>query len=176
MVLVFAAGIVALSQFNRELIPPIEFPQTVLIAFNPGQDSEVMLNEVTIPLEEAVSDIEGVVNVESTTSDGLSVVVVMSEFGMDQEAIRGDIQERIDVTDFPDGMDAPDLLTFSLSDLPIISSSASSPDLDISEIKVLVENEIVPQLETIDGVAAVGEWRSNLPTELPPTPLPTEKS
>ena len=44
-----------------------------------------MRDEVTIPIEKAVQSIEGVVNVQSTTSDGVAYVVIMNEFGRDPD-------------------------------------------------------------------------------------------
>ncbi|MEA3439937.1 MAG: efflux RND transporter permease subunit, partial [Chloroflexota bacterium] len=175
-VLVFIAGVVAFTQFNRELIPPVEFPQTVVLVMNPADDAETMLENITIPIENAVSDIDGVVNVESTTTSGVSAVVVMSEFGLDQDAIRQEIQTNIDALDFPEGMTPPQLLSFSLSDLPIVSVSASSDELDLVELKLLGEKEIIPELESVPGVAVVEVSGAQiLPTELPPTPEPTEE-
>jgi multidrug efflux pump subunit AcrB len=175
-ILVFVAGVVAFTQFNRELIPSIEFPQTVVLAFNPGDDAESMLENVTIPIEDAVSEIDGIVNVESTTTSGVSAVIISNEFGLDQEEIRQEIQSSIDGLELPDGMDPPQLLTFSLSDMPIISASASSTELNLVELMKFGEEEIIPQLEAIPGVAAVEVTGAQLlPTELPPTPEPTEE-
>jgi hypothetical protein len=67
-ILTLVAGIFALTQLEQELIPPIEFPQTVVLAFNSGLESKAMRDKVTILIEEAVKDIEGVVNIESTTA------------------------------------------------------------------------------------------------------------
>ena len=69
-VIVLVAGVLAIPQLKQELIPSIEFPQSVVLAFNSGVDSQAMLDEVTIPIEDAIRDIEGVVNLESTTSSG----------------------------------------------------------------------------------------------------------
>jgi HAE1 family hydrophobic/amphiphilic exporter-1 len=54
-ILVLAAGVVAALQLNQELLPRIEFPQSVILALNPGTEVDVMLEEVTLPLEEAWS-------------------------------------------------------------------------------------------------------------------------
>jgi len=154
-VLLLVAGGIAFTQLNQELIPKIEFPQTIVLGLNPGMDANALLEQVTEPLEEALAAIEGVVNVETTTSNGLVVAIVRNEFGEDQEAIRTQVQEAIDGLDYPEGMEAPELLTFSLSDLPIASISISSEGMSLEELKALVESEIVPQLEEISFVAAV---------------------
>ena len=154
-VFLMVAGVFAFTQLNQELIPQIEFPQTIILALNPGMDADTMLNEVTMPLEEALSHIEDVVNVETTTSSGLSVTVVRNDFGLDQEEIRAQIQAVVDAIELPEGMEKPDLLTFSFSDLPLASISISSEGSSLQELKDLVEAKVVPELELIAGVAAV---------------------
>jgi multidrug efflux pump subunit AcrB len=175
-ILALAAGVLALTQLKQELIPSIEFPQSIFIAINPGMDPETLRDEVTIPIEDAVREIEGVVNVESTTSSGLAFIVVRNEFGLDQDAIRADLTNAIDGLTYPQGMEIPELLTFSLSDLPIAILSVSSPDLSLIELKDLAEAEIIPALEAIGDVADVSvSGGQELPTPPPPTPEPTQE-
>ena len=154
-VLIISSGIFAFTQLNQELIPKIEFPQTIVLGLNPGMDADTLLQQVTIPLEKAVSDLDGVVNVETNTSDGLSLAIIRNEFGADQEEIQRLIQNALDQLSYPDGMEKPELLTFSLSDLPIASLSISADDMTLQELRTLVEDEIVPELEGISSVAAV---------------------
>ena len=49
-VLVMVGGLYAVTQFKQELIPAIEFPQTVVLAFNSGMAAEDMLDQVTKPI------------------------------------------------------------------------------------------------------------------------------
>ena len=94
-ILALVAGIFALTQLKQELIPSIEFPQTVVLAFNSGMEAEAMRDEVTIPIENAVKDLKGVVNIESTTASGVAYVMIQSEFGLDQEDLRTKTKEAI---------------------------------------------------------------------------------
>ncbi|MGD8602990.1 MAG: efflux RND transporter permease subunit [Anaerolineales bacterium] len=153
--IIFIAGIFAVTQLKQELIPSVEFPQTVVLALNPGADRDTMLQEVTLPLEEVIRPIEGVVNIESTTSNGVAYLIVLSEFGLDQEAIRDTLRDVVADLDYPDGMDIPEILSFSFADLPIASISVSSENLTLDQLKALVESEIEPQLMALDGVARV---------------------
>ena len=125
-VLLMIAGAFAAVQLNQELLPKIEFPQSVVLAFNQGTDAAEMLDQVTIPIENAVRELEEVVNVESTTSPGVSVVIVRNEFGVDQDKVRSDIQAAVETIEYPEGMETPELLTFSLSDLPLASVSVNT--------------------------------------------------
>ncbi|MGD8903598.1 MAG: efflux RND transporter permease subunit, partial [Anaerolineae bacterium] len=177
-IVALVAGVIALVQLNQELIPSIEFPTTIIVALNSGMEPEDMRDEVTIPIEDAVKDIEGVVNVESTTSSGVSVVQVQSEFGLDMEDFRGEIQAAYEALSYPEGMETPELLTFGMDDLPAVYGSISSDELSLSELKVLVESDILPVIDEIPGVAAVQiSGGQELPTEQVAAvePTPTEE-
>ncbi|MGH2620907.1 MAG: efflux RND transporter permease subunit [Anaerolineales bacterium] len=152
---VLPAGVIALRQLDLELIPPLEFPQTVILAFNQGSPVTEMLDRVTRPIEAATRSLEGVVNVESTTSAGFSVVVVRNEFGIDQAALRDKLQAALDRVSLPGEMEPPELIEFGLSDLPIAFVSVSSSQLSLVELKQVVASEIVPELEALEGLANV---------------------
>ncbi|MEJ2207871.1 MAG: efflux RND transporter permease subunit, partial [Anaerolineae bacterium] len=173
-IVALVAGAIAVVQLNQELIPNIEFPTTIVLALNSGARPEAMRDEVTIPIEDAVKGIEGVVNVESTTTNGVAVVQVQSEFGLDMEAFRTEIADAVATLNYPEGMETPELLTFGMDDLPAVYGSVSSDELSLPELKALVEAEILPVIEKVPGVAAVQvSGGQELPTEPPPTPEPT---
>jgi HAE1 family hydrophobic/amphiphilic exporter-1 len=173
-VAVIAAGIFALSQLGLELLPSIEFPQSVVIAINPNLDASSMRDEVTIPMEDAVGTVDGVANVESTTSSGFAVLIIRNEFGLDQPALRTELEAALNQVNYPAGMDVPRLLSFSFEDIPLAAVSVSSPGLSVSELKSLVESDISPALESLGLVADVNvSGGQQLPTEPAPTPEPT---
>lgn len=153
---VLAAGIWATTGLNLELLPRIEFPQTIVLAqWSDAADAEAFLDAVTIPLEDRLADVPGVVNVESTTSQSLGIVIVRNEFGLNQDRVVADINEAIDGIAFPAGMERPQVLNFSLSDLPVVIASISSSDLPLPELKRLVQEELVPQMESLAQVSRV---------------------
>lgn len=173
-IVILAGGVFAVTQLKQELLPKIDFPQSVILALNSGMELEEMLEQVTVPIEDAVRDIEGVVNIESTTSNGVSVIVVLNEFGVDIDSMREELTDAVADLAYPEGMETPELLAFSLSDIPIAAMSFSSPDLSLLELKELAEAEIVPALEAVDDVADVQvSGGQELPTAPPPTPEPT---
>lgn len=174
--LMLVAGGFALAELNQELLPNIDFPQSIVLALNPGSSAEEMRDQVTIPIEEVVANIEQVVNVETTSYNGVSVVVMRSDFGVDLETFREDIKKALDGIDFPQGMEKPELLTFSFSDLPLAAIGVSSPGMSLDELKILVENEIVPALEGVADIAEVSvSGGQELPTPPPPSPEPTNE-
>lgn len=154
--LVMALGVYAMTGLNLELLPSIEFPQTFVVAQWPDAESaDDFLNQVTIPLEEKLSAIENVVNVESTTNPGFAFIIVRNDFGVDQAKMLQEIETAVSQTTLPEGMEMPQVLNFSLSDLPVVIASVSSSELTLAELKELVTTDLQPQLEEIDQISLV---------------------
>ncbi len=153
--LILAAGVFAYGQLNQELTPAVEFPQTIVVTqWGEAESTEQMLAEVTAPLEAAMQEVEGVVNVESTTNQTFAFVIVRNEFGLDQVSLRDEIAAAIDSANLPDAVE-PDIVNFSLSDLPVVIASVASSERSLAELKALVENELQPELLTIADVSEV---------------------
>jgi HAE1 family hydrophobic/amphiphilic exporter-1 len=151
--LTLAAGVVSMTQLNLALLPSIEFPQTIVIVQWPESESvEQFLEEVTIPLEESLGNVESIVNVESTTSSGFAFVVTRNEFGAAPDRVLADIEAAIDSVSLPQGAE-PEILNFSLDDLPVVSASVSSSELSLADLKTLVSNDLVPELEGLEQVS-----------------------
>jgi multidrug efflux pump subunit AcrB len=89
--MLIAAGVYSFMQFNQELLPDIEFPNTLVVAQNGGATSENMLHMYTVPLERELNDVSGVVNVQTTTNDGLMFSIISNEFGLVQNNVTDDI-------------------------------------------------------------------------------------
>ena len=175
-ILTLIAGVFAITQLNQELLPKIEFPQTIVMVMYPSASAAEVRDEVTIPIEVVVADIDGVVNIETTSYSGISVVVIKSDFGQDLETLREDVQAAIDELDLPEGVEPPELLSFSFADIPLAAMGVSSPGMSLEELKALVETDIVPALEGVPDVARVEvSGGQELPTEPPPTSEPTEE-
>ncbi len=95
-------GGVAATELQQELLPPIEFPQSFVLIQVSGMTSDEVLNVVTLRVEDIVSEVPGVVNVETQTSSTLGVFLLIStEFGVPQDEIRADIQAALDSVYFP---------------------------------------------------------------------------
>lgn len=152
---IIIAGIIAMTGLNQELVPRVEFPQTVIVAQWPDAETpEQFLDEVTIPLENAFADVDGVVNVESTTSGGFAFIIVRNDFGLDQDRVLKRLDEATASVALPDEAET-ELLNFSFSDFPVVVASVSSSELTLPELKALIEEEIQPQLATLDEVSEV---------------------
>ncbi|KXK17845.1 MAG: acriflavin resistance protein [Chloroflexi bacterium OLB15] len=106
--LVSIAGVVAITQLRQELIPAVEFPQTIILAQASGMTSDQVLNLITKRLEDAISQVENVANVETSTTGAFgAVITARNDFGLNQSRIQSDIVEAINSVWLPHRRIAP---------------------------------------------------------------------
>ncbi|MCA9945487.1 MAG: efflux RND transporter permease subunit [Anaerolineales bacterium] len=152
---ILGLGVYSATQLNLELLPRVEFPQTIVIVqWGDSESSTDVLNNVTIPLEEKLSVIDGVLNVESTTNNGFAVVVVRYDFGLDGDRLLADIETAVADAGLPEAA-STNVLNFSLTDLPVVVASISAADIPLAELKQLVETDLQPQLTQVNDVSEV---------------------
>ncbi|MAU09721.1 MAG: hypothetical protein CL607_07870 [Anaerolineaceae bacterium] len=126
VILLMVLGGVAASELQQELLPPVEFPQTIILAQVSGMSSDQVRSVVTTRLESELATIPEIVNIESTTTGSFgAIIIARNDFGDDQERLQGDIRQALDNVWFPrrsiepaDGQDAQEFATTLLSDLP----------------------------------------------------------
>lgn len=97
VVAVIVLGVISWTELQQELLPPIEFPQTIILAQTTGMTSEQTLNIMTVPIERELQTIPDIVNTESTTTSAVgSFIIAQNDFGGNQERIRESVQAALD--------------------------------------------------------------------------------
>jgi multidrug efflux pump subunit AcrB len=97
VVLFLILGTVAAVQLNQELLPPIEFPQTVVLSQVSGLTSEQVMTILTERLEGALIDIEEVINLDSTTTGSFgTVIIAYNDFGINKTKLQDEMQLAVD--------------------------------------------------------------------------------
>ncbi|MFW5718886.1 MAG: efflux RND transporter permease subunit, partial [Halanaerobium sp.] len=158
ILIVLLLGTVALSRLNLDLYPDITFPGAAIVTDYEGVGSEEIENLITKQIESSVATVEGVQNVNSTSSMGSSTVVV--EFGWDRNmdfAVQ-DLREQVDLISssvLPEDAENPLIFKFDPAMLPIMNYGVSAEGMEIDELKEEVDDQLIPRLERIPGVAQV---------------------
>ena len=97
VVLFMILGAVSTVQLNQELLPPVDLPQTFILAQASGMTSEQVMSVLTERLEPGLNEIEDVINLESTTTGTFgTAITAFNDFGINQERLRDNIQAAID--------------------------------------------------------------------------------
>jgi len=148
-------GVISFSRLGLDFFPDLEFPTVSVITTYSGASSEDIENVLTRPLEQVVSSVNRVKKVTSQTSEGVSVISVEFEWGTNLDFAAQDIRDQIGLYKqyLPEEANDPLVMKFSFSQFPVIFYGVTS-DLPPMRLKTIMEDEIAPRLERIDGVAS----------------------
>ncbi|MBN1222042.1 MAG: efflux RND transporter permease subunit [Candidatus Aminicenantes bacterium] len=149
-------GTIAFTQLGLDFFPDIEFPTVSVITIYSGASSEDIENTITRPLEQIINTVERVKKVTSVSSEGVSVINVEFEWGTNLDFGAEDIRDQVSRYEnfLPEESDNPLVLKFNLGQFPILFGGITA-DMPTVELKQLIEDEVSPRLERIEGVASV---------------------
>ncbi|MDM5339902.1 efflux RND transporter permease subunit [Fictibacillus enclensis] len=153
--LVVAAGLYSGLNMKLETMPNINTPIVSVSAAYPGATPEEVADKVTIPIEKKVKNLSGVNSVTSSSYQNVSSVQIEYSFDKDMEKAKEEVQEALANINLPDSVDDPNVSRQSFNDLPILSLSVSDKDKSLKELTKVVEDDVVPTLEGVEGVSSV---------------------
>ena len=150
----FILGAFSLSRLELELFPDITMPTVGIFTSYPGVGPYEVESGVTKPLEEALSSLNGVEEISSTSSESISLIILNFSWSKDLDNIVPEIREKISQIEdsLPDGVERSAIFKFNPQQLPSMVFNVYSQSRGI-DIRRLAENEISPFLEKIEGVA-----------------------
>ena len=152
--IILIAGVTAYNSLRVELFPEIEFPLVTITTSYPGADPDAVVRDAAAPIERAVSGMQGLESVQSTTFEGNSIIFATFEFGTDMANAQSEIEAAIGAIPFADGVEEPTVGRFNPGQLPVIQFSIISDD-GAAEIASVVQSQILPAVSDIDGVLQV---------------------
>lgn len=156
LIITLLAGVFLGTKLKYELIPDINTPVVVVTTVYPGAGASDIEKTVTIPLEDALSQMEGIDEVISASMEGVSTVRLMMSMDVDPNDALQDAKAKIDKVrrTLPQDIYEPSVSTVDLGELPIMTIGATS-DLSNTEFYDLIDKTIKPTLSQIKGVANV---------------------
>jgi HAE1 family hydrophobic/amphiphilic exporter-1 len=156
-------GSLAFTRLGLDLFPDLEFPTVSVITIYSGASSEDIENTVTRPLEQVINSVSRVKKVNSITSEGYSVIMVEFEWGTNLDFAAQDIRDQIGLYEsyLPEDVGNPLVMKFSFAMWPILFGGITA-DRPTVELKEMIEDEVAPRLERIDGVASVQVYSTDV--------------
>ena len=148
-------GIISYTQLPVQELPNVTFPFVAVTVSYPGTTPLDMENQVTIPLENAMSGINGISQMNGTSSQGLSRVSVQFAVGTDVNIAANDISQAVSriSSQLPSGINTPTISKANPNSSPImnLTLTGSSPE----DLYDTATNILQPALEQVAGVASV---------------------
>ena len=154
---VIVIGIFFTFNLQVDLLPSITYPRIGVRVNIPGISPEVAIDEVTRPLEEALSATEGVVQVYSQTREGQVNIDLYFEPGGNIDQALNDATAAFNraQANLPDVVEAPRLFKVDPSQLPVYELAIASPSLKDVDLRVFADEELARELGVVPGVASV---------------------
>jgi HAE1 family hydrophobic/amphiphilic exporter-1 len=149
-------GLLSYFSLNYELLPKFSPPVVTVTTVYPGASPSEVENTVTKKIEDAVSSMENIKKINSSSFESLSLVTITLNNTADVDLSLNDAQRKVNtiLSDLPDDAKTPSLNKFSLDDLPIMTLSARS-QLDNATFFDLMDKRVGPQISRVAGVAQV---------------------
>ncbi|MGB0717116.1 MAG: efflux RND transporter permease subunit [Phycisphaerae bacterium] len=114
--------------------------------------------QITFPVEQAISGLKGLSEVRSLSKFGLSQVTVIFEEGMDIYFARQLVTERLATVELPDGSPRPEMGPVATGLGEVYHYILTSPTHSLNELRTIQDWIIKPQLRSVSGVAEVNTW------------------
>ena len=148
------AGLNAMISLPRELFPSLQLPIVAVVTPVPDASTDVVEERVSDPIEVAALGMSDLVEVQSQSSEGFSLVTIELDYGTDLDAAQTELQRAVlGIQGLPEGAD-PQILAGSIDDFPIIQLSAAGGE-DAEDLVERLRTVVVPDIEDIDGVRDV---------------------
>jgi HAE1 family hydrophobic/amphiphilic exporter-1 len=160
VVVVFSAlavvGIYSFSLLKYELLPKITPPFVTITTVYPGASPSEVQNTVSKVIEDAVSGIDKVSAVNTTSSEGVSFVSIEFDQSADVNIALQNVQRKVNevAATLPDGAKTPTVTKFALDELPVLRMGVTS-SMPSRNFYQLLKDRVQPRLSKLAGVAQV---------------------
>ena len=153
MILIIGAGILTIPTITREIFPEFATDMISVSVRYLGAAPEEVEEGVTIRVEEAIQDLEGIKQITSTSAEGVGTIMAELEQGTDSRELLDDIKARVDAIDtFPEETEKP--VISELTNRRQVMDVAVSGDVDEVTLKAIGQR-VRDELTTIQGISQV---------------------
>lgn len=165
-VAVVLAGLLAYSRLPVAPLPQVDYPSIDVSAELPGASPESMAATVATPLERALGSIPGIVEMESSSSQGATEIELRFALDRDVNDAAREVQAAINAarSQLPAGMPSmPQYRKSTPSQTPIMALALSSPRHTPGQLYDMAASLLSQRIAQIPGVAEVNLGGGSLP-------------
>ena len=153
-------GLIGYNSLGVREFPSVDQPIINVSVTYPGANAEVILNQITEPLEQNINGIPGIRSLSSVSSQGMSRITVEFELSVDLETAANDVRDRTARAQrfLPRDCDPPTVGKADADANPILQISVQSSTRSLLELSEIADLTVKERLQTIASVSAVQIW------------------
>ncbi len=156
VVLVIVLGVVSFTRMTTDLLPNISLPYAIVMTAYPGASPETVEMVVTKPVEASMATVSNIESISSVSSENYSMVILEFSQSADMNAVSLEMRENLDQIKgyWDDSVSNPIIIKLNPDMLPVMIAAVGGNNMDAAQVTKMTEDIIIPELESIDGVAS----------------------
>ena len=150
-------GTFSFRNLGVDLFPKAD-PATVSVTLTlPGASPDEMSTSVVEPMEEAISGVSGIDELQSRMAEGRATVTVRFVLERDINDASNDVREKVAsaIRNMPPALLPPVITKVDPDADPVMSLIVSSPDMSLRTLTELADKQIARAIQTVNGVGQV---------------------
>ena len=157
IVLLIILGVVSFTNMTVDLLPSMNLPYALVMTSYPGASPEEVEEIVTKPVEQTMATVSNIKNIQSVSSENASTVVLEFAQTANMDSVTIEMRESLDqISGFwPDEVANPIIMKLNPTMMPILITAVSAEGDNAAEVSRVIEDEVVPEVESVEGVASV---------------------
>jgi len=157
VILAIVLGVVSFTRMTADLLPNINLPYILIMTTYPGASPETVEAVVTQPVEASMATVSNIENISSISNENYSMVILEFAQSTNMDSASLEIRENLDQIEgyWDDSVGKPIMIKINPDMLPVMIAAVGVEGMDNAKISTYVQDSIVPEIESIEGVASV---------------------
>jgi len=157
LALIALVGVTAYHTLVQQQFPNIDFPTVSVRLSYPGGSPTEIRDAIAKPIEDAIAGAPDLDHLTTSIQQGNASITATFLLSSDKTTDLVEVQRRVQSTlgVLPTDLTPPSIGSFDPSEANVVTLSATSASLSRAALSALITNNIVPELEQVDGVANV---------------------
>ena len=148
-------GYMSFKSMPSALFPNIDFPMVTVKTVYPGAEPSTIESQVTDKIEEAISQIGGVDSITSTSSDGVSIIMVKFFLERNIDEATNDVRDKVSAVTLPRDARTPLVSKLDIGGASIINVFLTAKHDSLKNLMLFADEKVKPSLQKIIGVGGV---------------------
>ena len=157
VVLIMILGVVTFMNLTVDLLPNMNMPYAIVMTTYQGASPEQVEMVVTKPVEQTMATVSNIKNIQSTSNENTSMVMLEFDQTANMDSVTIEMRERLDQIEgfWPDEVGSPLIMKLNPSMMPVLVAAVSAEGENSAEASRLINEKVLPEIESIEGVASV---------------------
>ncbi|OQB47112.1 MAG: Swarming motility protein SwrC [Firmicutes bacterium ADurb.Bin153] len=149
-------GLISFDRLSLEMLPNMDFPMLAVVTIYPNADAETVESTVTVPIETQVRSIRGVRNVNSTSMENASMIMMEFNWGTDLGEAENLVKSELEANSMfmPSGINDTFIMRMNPDSIAMMMLSIGSEGEPV-DVTAQIKRDILPELNRVPGVAGI---------------------